>query len=116
MSAIIIFVGFFLTFLPQFVLGYNGMPRRYHNYPPEFQVWNVLSTAGASILVGRLRVAAVLFLAVAALWQTSWSKPLACDRTGMANPLAAALHNFEETPTVVREPYQYHIEKAQNEL
>ncbi len=50
LSAIIIFFGFFLTFLPQFVLGYNGMPRRYHNYRPEFQVWNVLSTAGASIL------------------------------------------------------------------
>ena len=50
LAALIIFVGFFLTFLPQFVVGYNGMPRRYHRYAPEFQVWNVLSTAGASIL------------------------------------------------------------------
>ena len=32
------------------MVGYNGMPRRYHRYPPEFQVWNVLSSAGASIL------------------------------------------------------------------
>src|SRR5207247_5099049 len=49
-SALIIFVGFILTFLPQFVLGYQGMLRRYHAYAPEFQVLNVLSTAGASIL------------------------------------------------------------------
>jgi cytochrome c oxidase subunit 1 len=49
-SAILIFVGFNLTFFPQFVLGYLGMPRRYYTYPEELQVWNVLSTAGASIL------------------------------------------------------------------
>src|SRR5580700_8088986 len=49
-AAIIIFVGFNLTFFPQFVLGYQGMPRRYHEYAPEFQVLNVLSSAGASIL------------------------------------------------------------------
>ncbi|HEY8021564.1 MAG TPA: cbb3-type cytochrome c oxidase subunit I, partial [Thermoanaerobaculia bacterium] len=50
LSALIIFVGFNLTFFPQFILGYLGMPRRYWSYPPEFQVLNVLSTAGASIL------------------------------------------------------------------
>src|SRR2546423_5234534 len=49
-SAILIFVGFNLTFFPQFVLGYLGMPRRYHVYPEEFQVLNVMSSAGASIL------------------------------------------------------------------
>ena len=49
-SAVIIFVGFNLTFFPQFILGYLGMPRRYHAYPDEFQVLNVLSSAGASIL------------------------------------------------------------------
>src|SRR5207302_4395991 len=50
MAAIITFIGFNLTFFPQFLLGYLGMPRRYHAYPPEFQVFHVLSTAGASIL------------------------------------------------------------------
>ena len=49
-GALIVFVGFNLTFFPQFVLGYLGMPRRYYEYPPEFQVLNVMSTAGASIL------------------------------------------------------------------
>jgi cytochrome c oxidase subunit 1 len=50
LSALFIFAGFNLTFFPQFLLGYLGMPRRYHFYVPEFQVLNVLSTAGASIL------------------------------------------------------------------
>src|SRR5205809_1982299 len=49
-AAVVLFIGFNLTFFPQFILGYLGMPRRYHTYPPEFQVLNVLSTAGASIL------------------------------------------------------------------
>jgi cytochrome c oxidase subunit 1 len=49
-SAILVFVGFNLTFFPQFVLGYLGMPRRYYSYPEEFQVLNVLSTAGAGVL------------------------------------------------------------------
>src|SRR5918996_1601122 len=49
-SALIIFVGFNLTFFPQFLLGYLGMPRRYYMYPEEFQVLNVMSSAGASIL------------------------------------------------------------------
>jgi cytochrome c oxidase subunit 1 len=49
-AAILVFVGFNFTFFPQFILGYLGMPRRYYAYPDEFQVWNVLSSAGASVL------------------------------------------------------------------
>src|SRR5437762_2714651 len=115
LSALIICVGFFLTFLPQFVLGYNGMPRRYHTYAPEFQAWNVLSTAGSSILgVGYLlplfylpyslvygkRAAANPWKATGLEWQTA-SPPLR--------------DNFEQTPIVVWPPYQYHLGKAQNE-
>lgn len=49
-SAAIVFLGFNLTFFPQFIVGYLGMPRRYHAYVPEYQVWHVLSSAGASLL------------------------------------------------------------------
>ena len=49
-AAFTLFIGFNLTFFPQFILGYLGMPRRYYEYAPEFQVLNVMSTAGASIL------------------------------------------------------------------
>ena len=46
----VVLIGFNLTFFPQFLLGYMGMPRRYYQYPEEFQVLNVMSSAGASIL------------------------------------------------------------------
>src|SRR5687767_7702441 len=49
-AAILVFVGFNLTFFPQFIVGYLGMPRRYHAYPDEFQVLNVMSSAGATVL------------------------------------------------------------------
>jgi cytochrome c oxidase subunit 1 len=115
LAAIVTFVGFFLTFLPHFVLGYAGMPRRYHHYAPEFQVWNVMSTAGASILgVGYLMPAIYLPIslfrgqrAVANPWRA----------TGLEWQVASPppRENFAETPTVVRGPYEYHLEKAQNE-
>src|SRR5688572_20168088 len=78
LSALLIFLGFNLTFFPQFILGYLGMPRRYHAYPEEFQVLNVLSSAGASILgVGYLIPMAYL----------AWS--LRYGRISSANPWGA---------------------------
>src|SRR5438094_6871387 len=50
LAALIIFIGFNLTFFPQFVLGYLGMPRRYHVYPPESPVLNVMSSAWPFVL------------------------------------------------------------------
>jgi cytochrome c oxidase subunit 1 len=49
-AALLVFVGFNMTFFPQFILGYLGMPRRYHMYAPEFQVLNIMSTGGATVL------------------------------------------------------------------
>ena len=106
-AAILIFFGFNLTFFPQFILGVLGMPRRYHVYPPEFQVWNVLSSAGASILA----IAYVL-----PLFYLGWS--LFFGQRAPANPWQATglewqtpspppKHNFEATPVVKREPYDY---------
>jgi cytochrome c oxidase subunit 1 len=115
LAAIIVFVGFFLTFLPHFVLGYSGMPRRYHRYPPEFQVWNVMSSAGASILaVGYVLPLIYLLLSL------KYGKPAGPNpwkATGLEWQTASPPppHNFEETPVVVRAPYEYHVEKAQNE-
>ena len=90
LAALIIFVGFMLTFLPQFVLGYLGMPRRYHVYPPEFQVLNVMSSAGASILA--VGYVLPLFYLIWSLYggKPAGPNPWARDRPGMANAVAAA--------------------------
>jgi cytochrome c oxidase subunit 1 len=115
LAAIIVFVGFFLTFLPHFILGYAGMPRRYHRYPPEFQVWNVMSSAGASILaVGYILP---LFYLLLSLRYGPRAGPNPWHATGLEwqTPSPPPTENFPETPVVVRGPYEYHLEKAQNE-
>jgi cytochrome c oxidase subunit 1 len=106
-AGVIIFLGFNLTFFPQFVLGYLGMPRRYHVYPEEFQVLNVLSTAGTSILgVGYLLP----------LLYFTWS--LRYGPAAEANPWRARglewqtlspppTENFAATPIVTGEAYDY---------
>jgi cytochrome c oxidase subunit 1 len=106
-SAFIIFVGFNLTFFPQFVLGYLGMPRRYHAYPEEFQVLNVLSSAGASILgVGYLIPMVYL------MWSLRYG-PLAGSNPWGAVGLEWTISsppptgNFADTPIVTWEAYEY---------
>ncbi len=107
LAALIGFIGFNLTFFPQFILGYVGMPRRYYQYPPEFQVLNVLSTAGATILgIG------YLFPMVYLLWSLRYGE-VAGD-----NPWNAAglewktsspppTFNFDVDPVVDFEAYNY---------
>jgi cytochrome c oxidase subunit 1 len=111
LSALVVFVGFNLTFFPQFVLGYLGMPRRYYEYSPEFQVLNVMSTAGASILaVGYVLPLAYLLLS---LRQPATAGPNPWRATGLEwqTDSPPPVHNFEETPVVVREPYAYSPEE-----
>ncbi len=106
-SAGIIFLGFNLTFFPQFVLGYLGMPRRYHAYPQEFQALNVLSTAGASILgVGYLLPLIYLtwsFFRGRRAIENPWDAPGLEWQT--ASP--APEHNFETTPVVTEPAYTF---------
>ncbi len=113
LSAVLVFVGFNLTFFPQFVLGYLGMPRRYHEYPAEFQVFNVLSTAGASILaVGYVLPLCYLLLS---LKYGAIAGPNPWRATGLEWEVASSpptTHNFVETPIVTEEPYEYEIQEG----
>ncbi len=107
LAAMIIFVGFNLTFFPQFILGYLGMPRRYHAYAEEFQVLNVMSTAGASILgVGYLLPFTYLF------WSMRYGRKASANpwkATGLewTTPSPPPEHNFAVTPVVTEPPYNY---------
>ena len=107
LSALIVFVGFNLTFFPQFILGYLGMPRRYAAYPAEFQALNVLSTAGASILgVGYLLP--LCYLA----WAWKYGKsagPNPWRATGLEwkSSSPPPKENFEVTPVVEGPPYDF---------
>jgi cytochrome c oxidase subunit I len=109
LSALVVFLGFNLTFFPQFIMGYLGMPRRYHAYPPEFQVYHVLSTAGASVLAIGYLIPAVYFI-----WSMRYGK-LAPDNPWGATGLEWQTtsppppENFEITPVVTHEAYDYSI-------
>jgi cytochrome c oxidase subunit I len=108
-SAMIVFLGFNLTFFPQFILGYLGMPRRYWDYShmPEWQGLNVLSTAGASFLAVGYLLPMVYFL-----WSLRYGK-IAPDNPWGATGLEwrtsspPPTFNFEETPIVTWEAYEY---------
>jgi cytochrome c oxidase subunit 1 len=107
LGALTVFLGFNLTFFPQFILGYLGMPRRYHGYPEEFQVLNVLSSAGASIL-GVGYILPMVYL----IWSMRYGSPAGSNpwpATGLEwqTPSPPPPDNFEETPLVTEGPYQY---------
>ncbi len=103
----LVFVGFNLTFFPQFLLGYLGMPRRYHAYPEEFQVLNVLSTAGALILgVGYLFPSFYLAHSIAK-GEPAGNNPWGARGLEWETTSPPPTHNFEKTPVVVDEAYAY---------
>ena len=106
-AAFVVFVGFNLTFFPQFIVGYLGMPRRYHTYPPEFQVLNVMSTAGASIL-GVGYVLPLVYL----IWSMRYGKNAVANPWGATGlewktPSPPPTENFPVTPVVDWEAYEY---------
>jgi cytochrome c oxidase subunit 1 len=111
-AAVLMFLGFNLTFFPQYLLGYAGMPRRYHVYPPELGLLNVLSSAGASVL-------ALSYLLPLAYLAWSFFRGAKAD----ANPWRATglewqtaspppQENFARPPVVTTEPYDYTAERA----
>jgi cytochrome c oxidase subunit 1 len=106
-AALILFVGFNLTFFPQFILGFLGMPRRYHMYPPEFQVLNVFSTAGATIL-GLGYIMPLVYL----LWSLKYgpaagANPWKAKGLEWTTPSPPPTDNFEKIPLVREEAYAY---------
>jgi cytochrome c oxidase subunit 1 len=115
LAAIIIFVGFFFTFLPHYIVGYAGMPRRYPRYAPEYQVWNVMSSAGASILAIGYILPLFYLLYSLVYGPKAGANPWRATGLEWQTPSPPPKDNFAETPVVVRGPYQYHLEKAQNE-
>jgi cytochrome c oxidase subunit 1 len=114
LAALTVFLGFNLTFFPQFVLGYLGMPRRYHAYPPEFQALNVLSTAGATVLgIGYLMPVVYLLLSLK-YGKIAGPNPFGATGLEWQTPSPPPTFNFDRTPTVTGPAYNY--EKQEIEL
>jgi cytochrome c oxidase subunit 1 len=106
-SALLMFIGFNMTFAPQYVLGYMGMPRRYHVYPPSYQVLNVLSSAGSTILA--LAYIFPMIYLIWSLWygEEAGNNPWGAKGLEWLTTSPPPKHNFEHTPVVDFEPYDY---------
>ncbi|HEY7243708.1 MAG TPA: cbb3-type cytochrome c oxidase subunit I [Xanthobacteraceae bacterium] len=106
-AAILTYVGFNLTFFPQFILGYLGMPRRWYTYPPEWQSWNLLSSAGASILAVAYALP-LLYLGWSLFWgRKAGANPWRATGLEWITPSPPPPHNFARTPRVLAPPYSY---------
>lgn len=109
-AAVSMFFGFNFTFFPQFILGYMGMPRRYHEYPEEFQPWHVMSSTGAVVLAF-----AYLWPLFYLAWSLVWGERASdnpYDATGLEWQTSSPppTGNFAEPPVVTEAPYGYHAE------
>jgi cytochrome c oxidase subunit I len=112
LAAAIIFVGFNLTFFPQFILGYLGMPRRYAFYPAEFQFLNVMSSAGASILGVGYLIPLIYFIWSMRYGPKAGPNPWGATGLEWKTPSPPPTDNFEVTPIVTEECYDYAHEEA----
>jgi cytochrome c oxidase subunit 1 len=106
-SAMLVFVGFNLTFFPQFILGYLGMPRRYAAYPPEFQVLNIFSTAGASVLGIGLLLPVVYLVHSLVAGKKAPDNPWMLPGLEWRTPTPPPTENFVTTPVVTWEAYEF---------
>ncbi|MBW8785233.1 MAG: cytochrome c oxidase subunit I, partial [Novosphingobium sp.] len=96
-----------LTFFPMFLLGYLGMPRRYHVYPPEFQTLHVLASAGASLLALGYGLPLIYLTYSLRHGRPAGDNPWAATGLEWTVPSPPPTHNFDATPVVVRGPYDY---------
>jgi cytochrome c oxidase subunit 1 len=112
LAALLVFVGFNMTFLAQFVMGSRGMPRRYYNYLDQFQPLHVFSTVGSWIL--GLGLFIVLGYLLASLRKPYDAPPnpwggKTLEWTTSSPPIT---HNFETTPVLTHGPYDYSLEEV----
>jgi cytochrome c oxidase subunit 1 len=107
LTSVAVFIGFVLTFLPQFLLGNAGMPRRYYSYPAQYQWLHVLSTGGAWLLGAALLIALVN-LVVALKWgRCAGPNPWGSRSFEWLTASPPSKHNFDVTPVIERTPYDY---------
>jgi cytochrome c oxidase subunit 1 len=112
LGAAVIFIGFNLTFFPQFMLGYLGMPRRYAFYPAEFQVLNVMSSAGATILGVGYLIPLVYLIWSMRYGPVAEANPWPATGLEWKTPSPPPTENFAEIPVVTEEAYNYAPEEA----
>lgn len=108
-NAILVFIGFNLTFFPQFIVGFLGMPRRYHYYyfAPEFQAYHILSTAGASALALGFIIPVIYLLHSLKYGKKASSNPWGAHGLEWEIQSPPITVNFETIPIITDEVYDF---------
>ena len=94
LSAALVFVGFNLTFFPQFLLGNAGMLRRYYSYPDRYHVLNVLSTCGAYLLGLAMTITLIYLLVSLKYGERAPANPWGSRGFEWRTPSPPPVHNF----------------------
>jgi cytochrome c oxidase subunit I len=105
----LVFIGFNVTFISQFIMGSRGMPRRYYDYLPEFQRMHQTSTVGSWILGAGFLVMLVMFIESLKSGKKAGRNPWGSVALEWKTPSPLPLHNFETPPVVTKGPYDYHL-------
>jgi len=106
-ASILVFLGFIATFFPQFLLGNGGMPRRYYYYPDHFQALHVMSTAGTWVLALGMTIALIYLIFSLFYGARAPMNPWGARTLEWAVPSPPTRHNFEVTPLIEQDPYDY---------
>jgi cytochrome c oxidase subunit 1 len=106
-ACLVIFVGFNATFIPQFIMGSQGMPRRYATYVPEFQPYHSASTIGAMILGSGVALMVFYLLASLLTGKKAMQNQWGGVTLDWMSPTPPPLENFAHTPKVTTEVYDY---------
>jgi cytochrome c oxidase subunit 1 len=108
-----VFIGFVLTFFPQFLLGNQGMPRRYYSYPAEYQFLNVLSTGGAYLLAGAIALTLLNLVVALRFGERAGNNPWGSRTFEWETPSPPPEHNFLAPPVIDRGPYDYQLSEEE---
>lgn len=112
MSFWLFFIGFNMTFFPQFILGLQGMPRRYFDYLPQYTGWNQVSTVGSWFIAASIIVMFLNFIISARSGKPAPANPWGGKSLEWSAASPPVLENFEHTPTVTTGPYEYGVARV----
>ena len=115
LSCLLVFIGFNVTFFPQFVMGARGMPRRYASYDPEFQIFHVISTGGAFVLGFGILLAYGVLIYAAKYGKRCGSNPFRAASLEWQSSSPPDFHNFVHQP-IVTDPYDFDSQVYDEEL
>ena len=103
----VLFVGFNLLYFPQFIIGFQGMPRRYFDYLPQFHTGQVISSVGGLILAIGLIIMLANLVKGARKGAPAPANPWGGSTLEWQIPSPPSVENFDEEPSIKKNPYDY---------